>query len=199
MTYHFYEEIPLFMLFGERALRHALKEYVEHYNYASYCLTSLCRLAPAIAPDNSLASFGPIHTTEVAAEAKYDGTFVLTTTDETLDAEDVALGYKSMMLIEGGFRRMKTTGLQTRPIYYWRPHRTIVHVKLCVLALLLERAAEIRCQQTWRTIRQPLDQWQVVRYRMQGETIVQSTQMTSTLAEILRSLRIPTPQQSLSV
>jgi transposase len=140
-----------------------------------------------------------INTPKVAAEAKYDGKFVLTTNDDTLEAEDVALGYKSMMLIEGGFRRMKTTGLQTRPIYHWRPHRIIAHVKLCILALLLERAAEIRCQQTWRTIRHTLDQWQVVRYRMHGKTIVQSTRVTSTLAEILRSLRIPTPQKILEV
>jgi transposase len=63
-----------------------------------------------------------------------------------------------MMLIEGCFRRMKTTGLQTRPIDHWRPHRIIAHGKLCVLALLLERAAEIRCQQPWRTIRHTLDQ-----------------------------------------
>src|SRR5882724_13692716 len=78
-----------------------------------------------------------IDTTKVTAEAKYDGKFVVTTNDDTLDAADVALGYTSMMLIEGCFRRMKTTGLQTRPIYHWRSHRIIAHVKLCVLALLL--------------------------------------------------------------
>jgi transposase len=100
---------------------------------------------------------------KVAAEAKYAGKFVVTTNDDTLAAEDVALGYTSMTLIEGCFRQMKTTGLQTRPSYHWRPHRIIAHVKLCVLALLLQRAAEIRCQQTWRTIRQTLDQLKVVR------------------------------------
>jgi len=140
-----------------------------------------------------------LDTAKVAAEAKYDGKFVVTTNDDTLDAADVALGYKSMTLIEGCFRQMKTTGLQTRPIYHWRPHRLIAHVKLCVLALLLERAAEIRCQQTWRMIRHTLDQLKVVRYRMHGKTIVQSTRVTSTLAEILRSLRIPTPQKILEV
>lgn len=140
-----------------------------------------------------------LDTAKVATEAKYDGKFVVTTNDDTLDAEDVALGYKSMTLIEGCFRQMKTTGLQTRPIYHWRPHRIIAHVKLCVLALLLERAAEIRCQQTWRMIRQTLDQLKVVRYRMHGKTIVQSTRVTSTLAEILRSLRIPMPQKILEV
>src|SRR4029434_3059639 len=100
---------------------------------------------------------------------------------------------------EGCFRRMKTTGLQTRPIDHWRPHRIIAHVKLCVMALRLERAAEIRCQQTWRTIRQTLDQLKVVRYRMQGKTIVQSTQVTAPLAEILQSLGVPLPKKILEV
>jgi transposase len=140
-----------------------------------------------------------IDTTKVAAEAKYDGKFVVTTNDDTLDAADVALGYTSMMLIEGCFRRMKTTGLQTRPIYHWRARRIIAHVKLCVLALLLERAAEIRCQQTWRTIRHTLDQLQVVRYRMHGKTIVQSTRVTAPMAALLRSLGVPLPQRILEV
>jgi transposase len=140
-----------------------------------------------------------LDTTKVAAEAKYDGKFVVTTNDDTLDAEDVALGYTSMILIEGCFRRMKTTGLQTRPIYHWRPHRIIAHVKLCVLALLLERAAELRCQQTWRTIRHILDQLKVVRYRLHGKIILQNTQVTATIAETLRSLGIPLPQKILEV
>jgi transposase len=140
-----------------------------------------------------------IDTAKVAAEAKYDGTFVVTTNDDTLDAEDVALGYTSMTLIEGCFRRMKTTGLQTRPIYHWRAHRIIAHVKLCVLALLLERAAEIRCRQTWRTIRHTLELLKVVRYRMQGKTILQSTQVTARLAKLLGSLGIPLPKKILEV
>lgn len=140
-----------------------------------------------------------IDTTKVAAEAKYDGKFVVTTNDDTLDAADVALGYRSMTLIEGCFRRMKTTGLQTRPIYHWRARRIIAHVKLCVLALLLERAAEIRGQQTWRTIRHTLDQLQVVRYRMHGKTIVQSTRVTAPLADILRRLGVALPQRILEV
>jgi transposase len=140
-----------------------------------------------------------LDTAKVAADAKYDGKFVVTTNDDTLDAEEVALGYTSMTLIEGCFRRMKTTGLQTRPIYHWRAHRIIAHVKLCVLALLLERAAEIRCQQTWRTIRHTLDQLKVVRYRMQGKTILQSTQVTSPLAKLLRSLGISLPNKILEV
>jgi transposase len=140
-----------------------------------------------------------LDTAKVAAEATYEGKFVVTTNDDTLDAEDVALGYTSMILIAGCFRRMKTTGLQTRPIDHWRFHRIIAHVKLCVLALLLERAAEIRCQQTWRTMLHTLEQLKVGRYRMQGKTILQSTQVTAPLATILRSLGISLPKKILEV
>ena len=124
---------------------------------------------------------------------------MVTTNDDTLDAADVALGYRSMTLIEGCFRRMKTTGLQTRPIDHWRSRRIIAHVKLCVLAWLLERAAEIRCQQTWRTSRHTLEHLQVMRYRMHGKTIVQSTQVTAPIADILRSLGVPLPTRILEV
>ena len=56
-----------------------------------------------------------------------------------------------------------------------------------------------KCQQTWRTIRHTLDQLKVVRYRMHGKTIVQSTQVTSTMAKLLRSLGIPLPKRILEV
>ena len=72
-------------------------------------------------------------------------------------------------------------------------------MKLCVLALLLERAAEIRCQQTWRTIRHTLEQLKVVRYRMHGKMIVQSTQVTAPIADMLRSLGVPLPKRILAV
>jgi hypothetical protein len=140
-----------------------------------------------------------IDTTKVAAEAQYAGKFVVTPNDDTLDTADVALGYPRLRLSEGCFRRMTTTGLQTRPIYHWRSRRIIAHVKLCVLALRRERAAEIRCQQTWRTIRHTLAPWQVVRYRMHGKTIVQSTRVTAPLAALLRSLGMSLPQRILAV
>jgi len=94
---------------------------------------------------------------------------------------------------------MKTTGLQTRPISHGRARRIMAHVKLCVLAWLLERAAELRCQQPWRTMRHTLDQLQVVRYRMHGKTMVHSTRVTAPLADILRRLGVPLPQRILEV
>src|SRR3954452_22725800 len=45
----------------------------------------------------------------IAAEAKLDGKFLLSTSDPDLSAEDVALGYKNLLEAERGFRDLKTT------------------------------------------------------------------------------------------
>ena len=81
-----------------------------------------------------------------------DGKFVLTTNDDTLSVADIALGYKGMWIIESCSRRMKTTGLAVRPMYHWMPHRITAHVKLCVLALMIQRAAEIAAGLPWRQL-----------------------------------------------
>jgi len=136
---------------------------------------------------------------QVAAEAQDDGPCVVTTTDDTLAAADVALGYTCMPLIAGGCRPMQTTGLQTRPRYHGRPHRRIAHVQRCVLAVLRQRAAEIRGQQTWRTMRQTVAPVTVVRDQMHGQTMVQSPRVTAPLAAIRQRRGIPLPKKIVEV
>jgi hypothetical protein len=58
----------------------------------------------------------------VRAAARMDGTHVLLTGDDTLTPEDVALGDKSMMIIEACLRRLTTTGLRIRPVCHWTAH-----------------------------------------------------------------------------
>ena len=62
-----------------------------------------------------------------------DGKFVLTTNDDTLSVADIALGYKGMWIIESCFRKMKTTGLEVRPMFHWMPQR-ITHTHQAVRA-----------------------------------------------------------------
>ena len=71
----------------------------------------------------------------VRREAKMDGKWVVTSNDDTLSAEDLALGYKQLMRVEACWRQMKS-GLRMRPVYHWTPHRIRAHVMLCVLGLL---------------------------------------------------------------
>jgi transposase len=136
---------------------------------------------------------------KIKAAEKFDGKFVVISNDDTLTAEDIALGYKGGWIIESCFRRMKQTGLEVRPMFHWTPRRIEAHVKLCVLALQIQRAAEIRCAQPWARIAHTLGQLKAVRYRSDSRTIVQRTKTTAGLAEALKKLGISMPKQILSI
>jgi hypothetical protein len=101
--------------------------------------------------------------------------------------------------IESCFRRMKQTGLEVRPMFHWTPRRIEAHVKLCVLALQMQRTAEIRCGQPWARIAHTLARLKAVRYRSDSRTIVQRTKSTAALAETLKKLGISMPKQILSI
>jgi DDE family transposase len=135
----------------------------------------------------------------VQRAARMDGKYVLLTNDDRLTPEDIGLGYKAMTIIEACFRRMKATGLRIRPVYHWTAHRIASHVKLCVLALLLQRAAEIRTGDTWRNIRLVLEEIQAVRYRVRGTTIVQSTHLTAPARTLLKELHVAPPPRRLAI
>ena len=128
-----------------------------------------------------------------------DGKFVLTTNDDTLSVADIALGYKSMWIIENCFRKMKTTGLEVRPMFHWMPQRITAHVKLCVLALMIQRAAELRTEMTWTNIQTVLDTLKAVSYRTEKQVIVQTTNPAKSAAAILKKLDITKPKTIISL
>ena len=128
-----------------------------------------------------------------------DGKFVLTTNDDTLSVADIALGYKGMWIIESCFKKMKTTGLEVRPMFHWMPQRITAHVKLCVLALMIQRAAELRTEMTWPTIRTVLGTLNAVTYRTEKQTIVQTTKPTKSAVAILKKLDITKPKTIISL
>ncbi|MBV8615957.1 MAG: IS1634 family transposase [Acetobacteraceae bacterium] len=134
---------------------------------------------------------------KVRAAEKLDGKFVVITNDDTLSAEDVALAYKAGAMIESCFRRMKQTGLQVRPMFHWTARRIEAHVKLCVLALQMQRTAEIRTGLPWARIAHVLAALKAVRYRSDGRSIVQRTKVAPELADLLKKLGVPIPKQLL--
>ena len=136
---------------------------------------------------------------KVKAAEKFDGKFVVISNDDTLSAEDIALGYKGGWIIESCFRRIKQTGLQVRPMFHWTPRRIEAHVKLCVLALQVQRAAEMRCQLPWTRIAHVLSGLKAVRYRCEGRGIVQRTKITAEPSAMLKTLKISVPKQILLV
>jgi transposase len=136
---------------------------------------------------------------KVKAAEKFDGKFVVITNDDTLSAEDVALAYKAGAMIESCFRRMKQTGLEVRPMFHWTARRIEAHVKLCVLALQMQRCAEIRTDLPWARVAHALAALKAVRYRSESRTNVQRTKISSELAGLLKKLGISAPKQLMVV
>ena len=77
---------------------------------------------------------------EIAAEAATDGIYVVRTSlaEATLGDADTVRSYKSLSLVERGFRCIKTVDLHVRPVYHWLADRVRAHVFLCMLAYYLE-------------------------------------------------------------
>jgi transposase len=130
----------------------------------------------------------------VTKAARYDGKWVITSNDDTLTAEDLALGYKQLLRVEQCWRTMKS-GLRMRPVFHYRPWRIQAHVSLCVLALLLERIAEIRTGETWRNVLRVLDTLKVVDYERDAVRVLQTTEPRAELAPLLKSLRVAAPRR----
>jgi hypothetical protein len=134
----------------------------------------------------------------VAAEAKLDGKFLLRTSDPTLSAEDVALGYKQLLEVERGWRDMKST-LDLRPIFHRLEDRIRAHVILCWLALLLIRVAETKTDDTWRRLRHELDRLHVGQFTGPAGTVHQRTDITGRQHAILAQLGVDAPPRFLDV
>ena len=87
----------------------------------------------------------------IKAAEHHDGKFIVHGNDNTLSAEDMALGCRQSMRVEQAWRDMKST-LDMRPVFHWAPHRIQAHVAIPVLSLLLERTVEHACGDTWRNV-----------------------------------------------
>lgn len=134
----------------------------------------------------------------VSAEAKLDGKFLLRTSDPTLSAEDVALGYKQLLEVERAWRDMKTT-LELRPMYHRKEERIRAHVLLCWLALLLIRVAETGTGDTWRTVRREMDRLHLGRFSGSAGEVLQRTEVTPRQATLLRALSLPEPPRIVGI
>jgi len=118
----------------------------------------------------------------------------LRSSDPSLSAEDIALGYKQLLAVERGWRDMKHV-LDLRPVYHRKEERIRAHVLLCWLALLLIRVAEISCGETWPTLRRELQHLQVGTFEGPAGSFRRRTQITRAERSILGALKIPEPPE----
>jgi hypothetical protein len=139
-----------------------------------------------------------IDRTAIAADAKLDGKFLLRTSDPTLTAEDVALGYKQLLQVERGWRDLKLH-LDLRPVFHRRQDRIRAHVLLCWLALLLTRIAENAADDTWRNLRRELHQLAAIESTGPDGTIIETTRPTPAQQRIYNACDLKLPPRFLGI
>ena len=128
------------------------------------------------------------------AEA-YDGKWVIETNDDTISLEDAACGYKGLMVIERCFRSLKRTQIKMTPMYHWVSRRIESHVKICVLALLIERIAELACGKPWQRIRGALEKLQVTEFLDLNHRVLMRNELPADTRKMLKLLKITPPRQ----
>ena len=112
----------------------------------------------------------------------------------TISVADAARGYKGLMIIERCFRSLKRTQIKLTPMFHWVPRRIETHVKICVLALLIERIAEIRCDEPWSHIRRGLEQLQISYFTTNESSFYRRNEIPSKARNILKQMKISAPK-----
>jgi hypothetical protein len=135
---------------------------------------------------------------KVKQEEKLDGKYLLSTSDQHLSAEDIALEYKQLMEIERAFRTLKGS-LSLRPIYHSKDDRIRAHVLLCWLALLLIRIAEIETGMTWPKIQRTMQRLNIVEFLTKDGRILKHTELIGDQRNILNKLKIKPPKKVFKV
>ncbi|HTP26557.1 MAG TPA: IS1634 family transposase [Anaeromyxobacteraceae bacterium] len=135
---------------------------------------------------------------KVRRKAKNDGTFVVHSNDDTLSAEDLALGYKQLADVERAWRLLKG-GLRIRPMFHFKPHRISAHVSLSMISLLLTRVVERACGETWRNVRDDLRQVKLAQLLTPNGAIWQVTEPSEAARKWFKPLGIAPPGPVLRV
>lgn len=112
---------------------------------------------------------------KIKSEARYDGKWVLQTDMED-SAEEIALRYKELLMVEQLFRCIKSI-LETRPIYHKCAETIRGHVFCSFLALVLlkelQKRMEVRgWKPEWAHVRDDLDEMEEFTVETRGQTFV---------------------------
>jgi hypothetical protein len=134
---------------------------------------------------------------KVAAEARYDGKWILRTNTE-LSAREVALKYKQLWTVEAIFRTMKSQ-LDTRPIFHKTDDTIRGHVFCSFLALVLRKALQDRLEVAghgdleWAHIIDDLDRLQEIELTIQDKSYRLRTETRGTNSAVFRACGVALP------
>ena len=133
---------------------------------------------------------------ELAAAPKYDGIWVVRTNTE-LDAEDVALRYKQLWMVERTFRTAKSL-LDTRPVFHQTDAAIRGHMFCSFLALtlhqaLFERLEQAGLQESWNDIARDLRAVIEMEIEQDHKRLAVRTKPTDRAASVFRAVGVRLP------
>ncbi len=133
---------------------------------------------------------------KVTAEARYDGKFVLRTNTSLL-ADEVAIQYKRLLVVEQFFRAAKSI-LDTRPIFHQWDATIRGHVFCSFLALVLmdelkRRLAAQGLKLEWDVIRQDLRALEQVEVRQGDQRYLLRSPLQGVAGKVLKAVGVAVP------
>lgn len=137
-----------------------------------------------------------IDSRKVAAEARYDGKFVLRT-NTSLPPDEVAVQYKRLLLVEQFFRATKSL-LETRPIFHQWDATIRGHVFCSFLALVLvdelkRRLASQGLKLEWEVIRQDLEALDQAEVREGDQRYLLRSPLQGVAGKVLQAVGVAVP------
>jgi hypothetical protein len=147
-----------------------------------------------------LHSAGPKFTIDEAKvkwEERFDGKWVLQTDLEEMTAEEAALQYKQLWMVEEMFRTVKTL-LETRPIFHKCDETIRGHVFCSYLALLLRKELQDRLEAQgdkleWAELLRDLEALEYTEVESEGKRFLLRSDLAGTTAAVFRAVGVAIP------
>lgn len=133
---------------------------------------------------------------KIKAEARYDGKWVLRTNLD-LPAEEIAMKYKHLWMVEDIFRTMKSI-LETRPIYHKctetiRGHVFCSFLALCLRKDLADRLASKDSDLEWNDVVRDLNELQEAQTVFSGKPFILRSQLKGCAHRVLQAAGVAPP------
>ncbi len=134
--------------------------------------------------------------TKIKEEERFDGTWVLRTNTE-YSAEEVALQYKQLWMVEEIFRSLKSL-LETRPIYHRLDETIRGHVFCSFLAMVVLKELEARLEKRgvraeWAEIKRDLRALQEVELESDGRKWYLRTELRGVCYDVFHAAGVAVP------
>ena len=134
---------------------------------------------------------------KIKSEARYDGKWVLRSDLDELSAEDVALRYKQLWMVEDCIRSIKSI-LETRPIFHHHDETIRGHVFCSFLALVLRKELQDRLgaagySPEWADVLRDLESLQSVQVEYQGKRFRLPSEARGSCSQVFDAVGVAFP------